>query len=249
VDPFDKIIKQDKSLMFEDDNCKIQYNFWKPGGDIGFTIYNKTNKNINLKLDQCFFILNGLAYDYFKNRSFNYSTSTGSSIIQGSINSKSINNSTEGFQSKKVLTENSLGMSVTSGLAVSYNENKDILIPPKAAKIISEFKINETLFRDCNLFLYPSRKQARSLRFSQSDSPFIFNNRITYTIGISDKLVEVDNKFYVSEISNYYETEILDYEFDENCGQKGDELMPYFKNSSVDKFYIKYSKKDYDVAH
>jgi len=77
--PTDKSIKTENYLIYEDDNCKISYNFWGEGGNIGFYIYNKTNENVYLNLEQSFFVLNGIAYDYFKNRVYTHSTSSGSS--------------------------------------------------------------------------------------------------------------------------------------------------------------------------
>ena len=65
-------------LVYEDSNCKISYNFWSNGGNAGFRFYNKTNDDIYLLLDKSNFILNGVAYDYYKNRE--YTTSKGTSM-------------------------------------------------------------------------------------------------------------------------------------------------------------------------
>ncbi len=58
----------ENSLIYEDDNCIVSYNLWAERGDIGFRCYNKTNSNIYVNLEESFFILNGIAHDYFKNR-------------------------------------------------------------------------------------------------------------------------------------------------------------------------------------
>ena len=61
----ENIAINDNVLVFEDDNCVISYNFWKEGGDFGFKIYNKNSENIYLHVDECFFVKNGYAYDYY----------------------------------------------------------------------------------------------------------------------------------------------------------------------------------------
>jgi hypothetical protein len=34
--------KQSNSLAYEDENCKVFYDFWKDGGNVGFLFQNKT---------------------------------------------------------------------------------------------------------------------------------------------------------------------------------------------------------------
>ncbi len=57
-------------LTYEDENVKILYNLWADGGNIGFSLYNKSDQMVYLKLEECFFVFNGEAHDYFKNRTF-----------------------------------------------------------------------------------------------------------------------------------------------------------------------------------
>jgi len=54
--------------------------------------------------------------------------------------------------------------------------------------------------------------------------------------------VNFENGFYVTEISNYPENEVIEYRDQEYCGQKSSAIVKYFKNSSPDKFYIQYTK-------
>ena len=70
------------NLFFEDENCKITYDLWANGGNIGFDIYNKTDENVYVYLNESNFILNGFAYDYYKNRTF---TTTEGTIKEDSI--------------------------------------------------------------------------------------------------------------------------------------------------------------------
>lgn len=244
--PSEKIVKKDNLLFYEDENCKISYNFWGEGGNIGFQFYNKTDKYIYLNLDECFFILNGISHDYYKNRVFTSSTSLGSTTSQGSSKTKSLTglNYLDLIQTNKISISNRVEVMKSSGFSVSYSEEKIVCIPSYTTKYISEYIINESLFRDCDLFKYPTKKQINTKTFTKEESPFVFSNRIAYSIGQSDSLIRIENKFFVSEITNYPENAILETKYDEYCGQKSIRLIPYFNNISADKFYIKYRKGD-----
>ena len=55
-------------VLYEDENCAVFYKFWTKGGDAGFEFYNKTNEIIYLDLTKTFFIKNGIAYDYYEDK-------------------------------------------------------------------------------------------------------------------------------------------------------------------------------------
>ncbi len=59
VKPNQETIKKTDNLCFEDENCKISYNLWANSGNVGFDIYNKTDENIYVNLNESNFILNG----------------------------------------------------------------------------------------------------------------------------------------------------------------------------------------------
>ncbi len=242
--PSDKLIVKDNLLVYEDENCKVSYNLWGEGGNIGFQFFNKTDKNIYLNLEESFFILNGISYNYYRNRVFSNSTSSGATTSRGATATKSVTglNYLDLIQTNRISATNTVGIMTSSGFSVSYNEEKIICIPSKTSKIISEYYINESLFRDCDLFKYPTKKQIKSKTFSKEQSPLVFSNRIAYTIGQNDNLIKFENEFYVTEISNYPESEMFESKYDEYCGQKSMTMTKYFKNVSADKFYIKYSK-------
>ncbi|MEN3323698.1 hypothetical protein VP395_08160 [Mariniflexile soesokkakense] len=247
----DKVVLKDKLLVFEDDNCKVLYNLWDEGGNIGFTFYNKTETTIYINLKESFFILNGVANNYYKNRVYIASKNLESSVFSGLVASKSITglNYSDLIQTNNVSTSKSSGIKTSSGFSTSYAEEEIVIIPSKTSKSISEYSINELLFRDCNLFRYPTRKQIVNKTFTKSDSPFIFSNRIQYKIGKEESAKLVENDFYIKEIGNYPESEILELVQDEFCNQKTLTKTKYFKNVSADKFYIKYSKGQDRLKH
>jgi hypothetical protein len=237
--PVDNTISNKNSLDYEDENCKVSYDFWDAGGNIGFRFYNKTDKNIYLMLEDCFFILNGISNNYYRNRVFTTSTNHGMSVSQNISFGNYFAGST--FLNK-ISTAKAIGSISSSGSAVSYNEERIVCVPAKTSKIINEYSINQTLFRDCDLLKYPTSRQVRTKSFSKSDSPFIFSNRITYAVGLGDRPIKFENEFYVSEITNYPEKGIIDRTLETFCGQTGTVKTNQFKNVSPDKFYIRYTK-------
>ncbi|MGB8705236.1 MAG: hypothetical protein WCD31_09420, partial [Gillisia sp.] len=143
----------------------------------------------------------------------------------------------------------SVNNSASTGRSVSYQEEKLVTIPAKTAKIISEYDINETLIRNCDLYLYPNRRQVGSFSYSEENSPMNFSNRLSYTVGDSAEITEVENSFYVSEITNYPEKEIIETEYQEFCGERENAPTTYFTRSAPDKFYIRYEKGNRSGKH
>lgn len=225
------------SIFFEDANCIISYNLWSENGNAGFSFYNKTEELIYLQLDQSFYVINGNAYDYYQNR-----------VFISSSNSATVSSNTSGYSllgrlsytslnSKTVTSHQSKGLEIT--------EAKVIAIPSKTTKSISEFNINETIFRDCDLLRFPSSKQVSQKSFNKENSPLKFYNSISYKIG--DKINKVKNDFYVSGITNIASSDAFKQEKNAFCNQKGGGTIDVFKEIAPNKFYIIYTKTQADT--
>lgn len=249
--PSNKLVTKGNSLIYEDGNCRISYNLWSEGGNIGFRFFNKTKDNIYLNLGASFFILNGIAHDYYKDRVFTNSSNSASATSRVIKGSKSVTgfNYLNLLQTNRMQVANSSGLIASAGYAISYNEEKIICIPPNTSKIIVEYTINKTTYRDCDLFKYPSKKQIKSQSFSKSVSPIVFSNRIAYTVGKSDNLIKIENEFYVSEITNYPESEMLESKYEEFCNQKSQLKKKQFKDVGANKFFITYKKGEDKWKH
>ncbi len=232
----------DKTMHYEDSQCRIDYNLWADKGDAGFTFYNKTEETIYIALDESFYVLNGMAYDYYQNRSFTNAQSTVAQTAR-----------TTGIAQLGWLSlYNTASKTTTSGSSNSTTvaEAKIISIPSKTAKRISEFDINRTLFRDCDLYLYPTSRQVTSKNFSGDNSPLQFYNIIAYKVGTRETLTKVRNEFYVSEITNYPEKDITKMIRSEFCNEKSPRASLVFTEISPDKFYLHYIKpKDDNSKH
>ncbi len=246
--PSDQLVMKDNSIVYEDDNCKVTYNLWSNGGDSGFQFFNKTDKTIYLNLEESFFIINGLSYNYYRNRIFTNSKSAAATTSNYITTSTSVTglNFLDLAQTDKISETNSADLITASGYSVAYTEEKNVCIPSKTFKIISEYTINESLFRDCDLFKFPTRKQITTKSFTKEQSPLVFSNRIAYSVGKNDNLIKFENEFYVTEISNYPENEFIEWKYEKYCGQESTYMKEFFKNVSADKFYIKYSRGQLD---
>lgn len=241
----EKIKLEENSLDYEDQNCIISYNFWEDEGNIGFRFFNKTNQNIYLNLDDSFYILNGIANNYYKNRIFTNSQNSGVVVTHGATLGRSVsgNNFLNLLQTNLMSTSGSTGKVSSSATAVAYNEEKIICIPPQTAKIISEYNINQSLFRNCELLRYPTKKQIKAERFTKLTSPIIFSNIISFKIAQSETQNQIQNEFYVSEITNLPESEMYFLKYQENCGKKSTLKLKYFVEPKPNKFYIKYNSE------
>lgn len=209
------VLMEHDNLVYEDDNCKISYDFWAEGGNFGFRFFNKSDKNIYIDLEKTFLIRNGIANNYYKGRSY---------------------------------TEAS-GIGLVATYTTSREEESVICVPYNSSKIIYEYSINEDLIRDCYLLKYPSRKQVSKLYYSKDDSPLVFSNRIAYRLDGEEPVQTFENEFYISEVSNVPESEMFISDFLRFCEQESMIMKQYFKTTSPDMFYIKYSKGDDQWKH
>ncbi|MEX2410265.1 MAG: hypothetical protein WD607_02650, partial [Candidatus Paceibacterota bacterium] len=235
--PDEEIIERDNYLVYEDENCEVLYDLWDENGNIGFTFYNKTDETIFLNLEESFFLQNGIAYDYFKNRIYTVSKSAGVSVSGSSFNSIS-------------MTANKVANAISSEESVSFTEKQIVRIPSNSAKIIAEYNINEALIRDCDLLKYPKReKDIITLEFEKSGSPIVFSNRLVYYVEYPMNPITVENEFYVSEITNYPKDMLVKSAYEEFCGEKSSMSTYQMKYFSPSHFYLIYKKDITGMKH
>lgn len=220
---------KNNKIVFEDNNCEVHYNLWGDGGNIGFSIYNKTDSDLTINLTKTFFVLNGISYEYFQNRTFSKSTNNGTIVTSYNYPYYWNNNIT-----------NVSGTSSTS-YSTQFIEKPELTIPPKTLINISEFKIVNTNYLNCDLEKYPWRKNVRTLNFGKNVSPFVFYNLITYST--KSETLRIENKFYVSEITNYPSSAMDNYVDTSECGRLLYPPVYVLKNASPDKFYLEYKQK------
>jgi hypothetical protein len=102
------------------------------------------------------------------------------------------------------------------------------------------------IYRSCNLLRYPG-KDSVNITFTKDKSPLVLRNMISYKKGKNSSLKQVENEFYISEITNFRESEMFKYEYPvDPCGNimrttnEPIQRIKVFKNASGNKFYISY---------
>jgi len=218
ADVLANVDKDKDGFVFEDENCVVQYDLWSEGGDAGFSIYNKTDKTLYLDKYNTHFVINGVAKDYYLDRVF-----TNNETV--AINSLFYNISNE------------------SSVSTSYKEKAVIAVPSKTRRKVSEYNINNLFFAECDLDKYPSSRKVRTETYSDSDTPFIFENRISYFFDKDQEFVEVKNAFYVSSVTNYPSNDIISNEQIEECGETQFGTVQVNMKQSPHNFYITYNRK------
>lgn len=254
VDKSAPIREYNGGLLYEDDNCSIYYSFWSEGGDASFEFYNKTNNVIYLDLRKTFFIQNGIANDYYKNRVWidtksqttssnetkkrSSSANISSSDLVSTSTTSSINKQ---FASSTYTNSHTISSATTKVSTIEITEQPIIAIPPKSKKTISEYSsIYSQIYLACDLYRYPSNEEG--LYFSVETSPIVFENYITYNFGKDSNEIVVQNKFYISSITNYAEPTIIEYVERESrpCQNITDDDSRTYSN--------RYQQKVYDLA-
>jgi len=207
------------NCAYEDANCSICYDFWSSCGEVRFLVTNKTDEFMYIDMKQSFFILNDIAYDYYRNRTFVRRVAGGASdyIVQNFV-----------------------------AQSIECVEQEIVSIPPHSSKMFGEYCIMDGIYRECGLLLYPEQNNSsKQLYFDAQNSPIQFKNIITYKVGNNDEVV-ISNRFYVNEIFNIPYSSFSSRKLvDKDCMGKPI-ATPYYKDfnnyKSATKFYIRYMR-------
>lgn len=245
------IQKNANALVYEDMNCTVTYDLWRNGGNAGFQLYNKSDSTIYVDLGESFFILNGIANDYYKNRVYSESTSSGTIKMKSTQRAASLSGIHDSGIAQLVglASTSTKGTSLSSTTSVLQNEQRIVCIPPRSSKYIAEYSISESAIRDCDLLRFPTKKGIKLKSFTKENSPLVFSNRISYKVGDADNDVKIDNSFFVSEVCNYPESEVIEWEYKTFCGENSALTYKNNKLKSFDSFFIKYSKDNDPWKH
>lgn len=233
------MVEEGSSLVYENEDCKIMYNLWSEDGNSGFLMCNKTDNDLFLILSQTFFIKNGAAFDYFKNREY-INTET-----FGSTSTAAVSGTAYGvtniwglwYNASKTAT---LETSKNKGysLTVRTKEVPVICIPANSFKFIKEYSISDRLIENCNKKQAYPKKKSIPVVFTKEDTPLAFKNRIAYSFDKEGAVLkQVENEFWVSEVINYTEKEALEEKEYKECERDYPRMIYVFKMASPKKFY------------
>lgn len=229
---------------YKNSACDISYDFWTDGGSVSFIVTNNTNEILYVDLSKSFLIKNGIAYDYFLNRTTSSTASIASSQSSGAAGTAL---GYWNYFGKKVpgsitaTSASSVGSQKSS--SVAFEEKPVVAIPPHAAKVFSEYSIMSNHFKDCDLYESPSKKEQASMSFNLSTTPVTFTNYICYRVGDSNTDNFIENSFYVSQVSNQHHDATF-HKVDVGC--PSDEYKTkksVFIRTSPKEFFIKYTPR------
>lgn len=236
----ENMVQKDNSLVYENNDLKLMYNLWGENGSVGFIIQNKTNNDLFIDLTQTFFILNGKANDYFKNREF-----TKTSINEASLSAFYISNWSNYLWTNRYYVPASTKYIKGTSTGVTTKEKAIICIPANSWKVIDEYKVTPSIKQTCDKKTdYPKHKAVVST-YNKDNSPLTFRNRISYAFDKECKnLKQIENEFYVSDITNYSKKEIIQTVKEKvNCYDIIKTKRKYFKIGGPNKFYVTYKRK------
>lgn len=220
------------AYTYVNNDIEITYNFWCEKGDPGFLVQNNSDQIIYLNLNKSFFIKNGYAYNYFKNRMFSTTSSSAASSSGTQTNGYWTNGiiKTPGTYSESYSSHSSSGTTIA--------EQPIIAIPPHSAKAITEYSIHNSAYFDCDFDMAPTSKDLAIRSFSFDNSPIKFQNYICYYTENNATEQFISNSFFVEEISNIHPNNAFD------SGQKGctgyETESNTFKDYSPSRFYLIY---------
>lgn len=237
--------QEDNSLVYENSDMKVMYNLWGENGKVGFILQNKTDKDLFVDMDKTFFILNGEANDYFKNREYSASMAN-AAYFDYSLN-KTYSASSGFWPTQYYVPMLSVFAKVIKGrtTGITTKEKQIVCIPANAYKVISEYNVSPRFVKTCVRSKDFPRNTANVANYSESSSPVKFKNRIAYSFDSDCKnLQHVENSFYISGVTNYSNkaaTEKVKEQTDCYSAQK--RQRKYFKIGGPNKFYRTYHTK------
>ena len=182
------------SYSFENNDVKIQYDFWAEKGKLAFEIFNKTNNPIYIDWKKSSFIYNSDKLNYWIEEENSVSTSLSSSYLY--INSLK-------------QTPNASSSEYTVQSSKKIKSERITFIPPKSKIKKCQFILNpDSLLtidkKSPSSFLNINEKKKIKIyekKFNEANSPFSFRNYLCYSK--DEKFTSeayIDNDFYVCRI-------------------------------------------------
>lgn len=239
----DALKQEDNSLVYENDDMKVMYNLWGKDGSVGFILQNKTDKDLFVDMDKTFFILNGEANDYFKNREYTTSTTEVASMGFGVTQTYWSVNGYWPTQYYVPTTASALAKLMKGqSHGVTTKEKQIVCIPAHAYKVISEYKVSPRFVKTCERTKDFPKRTATVASYSEGSSPVKFKNRIAYSFDSDCKnLQHIENSFYVSGVTNYSKKAAVEKVREKtDCYSTRKQKREYFKIGGPNKFYKTY---------
>ena len=237
----DNLKMEDNSLLFENTDCKVSYNFWSEGGWVTFAFENKTNEDIFINMNESFLIVNGHAHNYFEDKT--YASGQVSTTTKGYGERLDVSIfGTTGVWSDKLYTVSARATAniISKSTSINYVTKKEeevVCVPAKAYKTFMKFCLSPQLFQVCERKSdYPS-KRVSIRKFEKNNSPILMKNRLTYGFKIDKMDKHIDNFFWLSEIENLHRKEALEETKKRDCKSGVVKTIKQFKIGGPAQFY------------
>ena len=238
---------QDNSLLFENADCQVSYNFWSDGGYVSFAFKNKTDRDIFINMNESFLVVNGNAHNYFEAKTYTYGSAFATSIGYGESLGVSLSGKTGVWSNKHYTASAGVAASITSKSAimntVSIKEQEVVCIPANSFKTFSKFCLSPAIYQKCVKKVdYPSKKVSLA-KFDSDNSPIMMNNRLTYGFKNDNMDKHIDNVFWLGEIENYSEKSAIERKSEKGCYDNLSKEIKVFKIGTPSQFYRHYQKR------
>ena len=238
---------QDNSLLFENADCQVSYNFWSDGGYVSFAFKNKTDRDIFINMNESFLVVNGNAHNYFEAKTYTYGSAFATSIGYGESLGVSLSGKTGVWSNKHYTASAGVAASITSKSAimntVSTKEQEVVCIPANSFKTFSKFCLSPAIYQKCVKKVdYPSKKVSLA-KFDSDNSPIMMNNRLTYGFKSDNMDKHIDNVFWLGEIENYSEKSAVERKSEKGCYDYLSKEIKVFKIGTPSQFYRHYQKR------
>ena len=238
---------QDNSLLFENADCQVSYNFWSDGGYVSFAFKNKTDRDIFINMNESFLVVNGNAHNYFEAKTYTYGSAFATSIGYGESLGVSLSGKTGVWSNKYYTASAGVAASITSKSAimntVSIKEQEVVCIPANSFKTFSKFCLSPAIYQKCVKKVdYPSKKVSLA-KFDSENSPIMMNNRLTYGFKSDNMDKHIDNVFWLGEIENYSEKSAIERKSEKGCYDYLSKEIKVFKIGTPSQFYRHYQKR------
>ena len=239
---------QDNSLLFENADCQVSYNFWSDGGYVSFAFINKTDRDIFINMNESFLVVNGNAHNYFEAKTYTYGSAFATTIGYGESLGVSLSGKTGIWSNKHYTASAGVAARISSGSSimnsVSRKEQEVVCIPANSFKTFSKFCLSPDIYQKCEEKVdYPSKKVSLA-KFDSDNSPIMINNRLTYGFKSDNMDKHIDNVFWLGEIENYSEKSAVERKSEKGCYDFVSKEIKLFKIGKPSQFYRHYQKRN-----
>ena len=245
----DDIVADGDFGVSSNDEIKVLYDFWSNNGSTSFQIFNKTDRTIYLKHDECQLIKNGSVIDYYDNGEYTSSSSVYKGVTYKRSNLYNSNSYNTPINAIASVLSASATTSATSSSSVARIDKKVLVIPPNSSRAIPGYNLQNARYWDCDVLAKPSnRKSTREngISFTEDNTPLEFRIFITYSFyeNFNEKNT-FESSAFLKYFSNWNSTQFIEEKSYKECEKNN---WYKIRNEAVISSPLMYYIKYYDSS-